>query len=111
MSVLLATTTIDILQPSAEEDWGGAPDRSSYTPLATGIRAHMSSPSGAAIAASEGSAVGIQYRLLCDIAPIENQSLIIDNRTGDTYQVDWWQSRPEPMAHIVAGVSRTEHIF
>lgn len=111
MSILLATTTITVSTPFVEEDWGGAPSYSTFVPIATGIRAHLSAPSGAAVAASEGSSVGIQYTLLCDpSAPIESNSLITDDRTGDVYQVDWWQSRPEPLAHIVAGVSRSASV-
>lgn len=110
MSIVIATTTVSISTPTSTDDWGSGTDRATYAPIATGVRAHLSAPSGAAVAASEGSSVGIQYRLLCDLAPLADDALVTDDRTGDVYQVDWWQSRPHPIAHIVAGISKATSV-
>ena len=115
MSILYPTTTITVLQPGGSgsdddtDDWGGAPDpETGYSARETGVRAHLSSPSGAASFSQEGSTVTAQFRLLCDPVTLNENDRIRDERTGLEYQVDWCLDRPEPMAHVVAGVSRSE---
>lgn len=112
--ILLATTTIALLGaieddvPGDPDDWGGAPDPTTgYGVVASGIRAHLSAPSGSAGHAPEGSTVTAQYRLIADPCAIVDDMRIRDESTGLEYQVDWALPRPEPMAHVVAGVSRT----
>lgn len=114
MAILLATTTVSLLGvteddlPSDPDDWGGAPDPTTgYAPVASGIRAHLSAPSGAAAFSSEGSSVTAQYRLIADPCAIADNMRIRDEMTGLEYQVDWSMTRTEPMAHVIAGVSRT----
>jgi hypothetical protein len=114
VSILWPTTTIALLaatqddSPDDADDWGGAPDpETGYTKVATGIRAHLSAPNAAASFASEGSSVTAQYRLLADPCDIIDNMRIRDEVTGLEYQVDWCLPRPEPMAHVVAGISRT----
>jgi hypothetical protein len=114
MGILWPTTTIALLAaseddvPDSDDDWGGAPDpETGYTKVAIGIRAHLSAPSGAAAFGQEGSSVTAQYRLLADPCPIVDNMRLRDEVTGLEYQVDWCLPRPEPMAHVVAGISRT----
>lgn len=114
MSILFATTAISLLSPSeddlpdSDDDWGGAPSRATgYTPTLTGIRAHLSAPSGNAAYAQEGSGVAVQYRLICDPVALVPAMLVRDDGTGEVYQVDWCLTRPEPLAHTVAGISKT----
>lgn len=114
MAILLPTTRISLLGvveddvPGSEDDWGGAPDpETGYAVVASGIRAHLSAPSANAAFTPGGSAVTTQFRLLADPCAITDDMRIIDEITGDTYQVDWSLHRPEPMAHVVAGVSRS----
>jgi len=114
MAVLYATTTISLLaasqddMPNDPDDWGGAPDpETGYATVATGIRAHLSAPSGAAVFGQEGSSVTAQYRLLADPCALADNMRIKDEITGLQYQVDWSMARPEPLAHVIAGVSRT----
>ena len=111
--ILLASTTISLLGtieddvPGDPDDWGGAPDpETGYGVVAKGIRAHLSAPSGAAAFSQEGSSVTAQYRLLADPCAITDNMRIRDEVTGLEYQVDWSMTRPAPMAHVIAGVSR-----
>jgi hypothetical protein len=113
MAILWPTTTVALLAPSEDDlpdspdDWGGAPDpETGYGVVARGIRAHLSSPSGAAAFSQEGNSVTAQYRLLADPCDIVDNMRIRDELTGLEYQVDWSLPRPEPMAHVIAGVSR-----
>jgi hypothetical protein len=112
--ILLATTTVGLLAaheddvPGDPDDWGGAPDPTTgYSKVATGIRAHLSAPSAAAAFSSEGSSVTAQYRMIADPCRIEDNMRVVDELTGLQYQVDWSMARGEPMAHVIAGLSRT----
>lgn len=113
MGILFPTTTIELRSPTQDDlpdspdDWGGAPDRTTgYSPTAKGIRAHLSSPSASATVGQEGSSVTAQYRLIADPCPIADNMLVRDEVTGLEYQVDWSMQRPDPMAHVVAGLTR-----
>lgn len=113
MAILWPTTTIALLaaseddMPGSPDDWGGAPDpETGYSKVAGGIRAHLSAPSGAAAFSQEGNSVTAQYRLIADPCAIADNMRIRDELTGLEYQVDWALPRPEPLAHVIAGVSR-----
>jgi hypothetical protein len=113
VSILFATTQVSLLSPAeddlpdSDDDWGGAPDpETGYATVARGIRAHLSAPSASATFAQEGSSVAAQFRLLVDPCAIAENMRVKDEVTGLEYQVDWCLPRPEPMAHVVAGVSR-----
>jgi hypothetical protein len=114
MAILFPTTTVALLAASADDlpdspdDWGGAPDpETGYAVVARGIRAHLSAPSGAATFGQEGSTVTEQYRLVADLCPLTESMRVRDETTGNEYQVDWCMPRPEPLAHMVAGLSKT----
>jgi hypothetical protein len=104
MSILFPTTTIQMMQPG-EDDWGGAPDPSTYTPVGSPVRAHLSSPSGQAAAAQNGSTSTVTYRLLCDPCDLKPDMQVKDLGSGVVYQVDWCQPKPGPMPHTVAGLT------
>jgi hypothetical protein len=105
-SVALKAASQDDL-PGSPDDWGGAPDpETGYATVARGIRAHLSAPSAQAVFGQEGSSVTAQYRLLCDPCALSDDMRVVDELTGLEYQVDWALPRPEPMAHVVAGLTR-----
>lgn len=111
--ILMPTTTIALLgvvqddSPEDDDDWGGAPDPTTgYGVVASGIRAHLSAPSAAAASAQEGNTTRVQFRLLADPCDIVDNMRIRDEQTGEEYQVDWSLTRPEPLSHVIAGVSK-----
>jgi hypothetical protein len=111
--ILFSTTTVSLLAASEDDvpgdpdDWGGAPDpQTGYLRVAEGIRAHLSAPSANANFGQEGSTVTVQYRLLVDPCPLGDNMRVRDESTGLEYQVDWTLPRPEPLAHVVAGLTR-----
>lgn len=99
----VASTTVALLVPSAD-DWGGA--GSVWTTVGTGIRAHLSALSGAASSAQEGQGSAVTHRLLCDPAAVTPDMRVLDETTGETYQVDWVQAKPRPLGHVAAGLHR-----
>jgi hypothetical protein len=108
--IVLATTTIDVLSPGASdteaEDWGGAPDSDTgYAPVRTGVRAHLSSPTGAQSASVEGNMVINFFRLVADPCGLQPNNRVKDNSTGVVYDVQWCQERGAPIPHTVAGLT------
>jgi hypothetical protein len=111
--ILFATTQISLKSasqddlPDSPDDWGGAPDpETGYATVARGIRAHLSAPSAQAVFSVESSLVSATYRLLCDPCDLQDDMRVVDEMTGLEYQVDWALPRPEPLAHVVAGLTR-----
>lgn len=111
--ILIPTTTVSLLQPGAAgtsddtDDWGGAPDpETGYSPAETGIRAHLSAPSGSQVAAPEGSSVEIQFRLIADPCGIADNMQVRDDTTGEVYAVAWSLRRGQPIPHVVAGLTK-----
>lgn len=111
MSIPFPTTTVTLLKsdvtPGGEDDWGSGQDVSTFKPHVTGIRAHLSAPGANAAFQSSGSTVAYEFRLLLDPCDLSEDMQVLDEDTGDQYQVNWRVHRPEPMAHVVAGVSRS----
>jgi hypothetical protein len=116
MALPFPTTRISLLQPrdadSDSDDWGTAPDPDGgYGVVASGIRAHLSgSGSGSATSSSSGGEGGselVRYRLLCDPCELAANMRVRDDVTGLVYDVAWVTPRPEPMSHLVAGVTRS----
>lgn len=112
MSIPLSTTTVALLQPGTSstsddtDDWGGAPDpETGYTPAATGIRAHLSAPSANANFGQEGSTVSTQIRMVADPCDIHANYRVLDETTGETYDVAWVLSRGAPIPHVAAGLT------
>lgn len=104
------TTTVDLLSPGVDdtegEDWGGAPDsETGYVPVVTGVRAHLSAPSGTQSAVQEGSTMVTTFRLIADPCDLHANYRIKDNSTGVTYDVAWVLSRGFPIPHVVAGLT------
>jgi hypothetical protein len=111
MSIVLATTKVTLLQPGTDstaddtDDWGGAPDPvTGYTPAASGIRAHLSSPSANANFGQEGNTVSAQFRMVADPCDLRSNMQVKDETTGEVYSVAWVLKRGDPIPHVVAGL-------
>ena len=114
MSVPLATGTVTLLSPAtgeasqSAENWR---DDANYVPVATGIPARLSGPSSSRGYSPEGSATPYTYRLIADPCPLTDDMRVIDDRTGDVYQVNTaWQVVdfiPQTLADMVRVSSGT----
>lgn len=74
------------------------------TTIASGVRAHLSAPSGTE-QQQTGSAETVTWRLLCDPTDLHHADLIIDEPTGQRFDVEWTRAKPGlGLDHTVAGV-------
>jgi hypothetical protein len=114
----LPTTTITLLAPvppeDQEDDWGTGPDPASgFTAVASGVRAHLSSrmniatPSAFGQFTSGGNTQQLKFRMICDPCELTPDMRVLDETTGEEYDVAWVMPRPEPMSHIVSSVTRS----
>lgn len=87
MSVLLPTTTVAISDASTPEPF----ETTTYTARASGVAAHISSPSGSERAGSDGGE-RIDAVLLCDTTVARNDR-VTDELTGAVYRVAWVHER------------------
>lgn len=92
MPVPLHTTTVSVLRVPAD------PARDPYDPqpepevIASGIRAHIASPSGREHTAG-GSQEVVEFRLTCDLTDLTHTDRVLDDRTGAVYEVTWARQR------------------
>lgn len=105
--ITLATTTVDISAPADHDDeWSPL----SYVPLASDVRATVSSPIGDHLRTLGADSVLIDAILNCD--PIDvpaddlNGCIVVDNETGQLYAIEWATSRTDALGlgHIHAGM-------
>lgn len=90
----LATTTISIKRPSVGTDidpWVSGDD-SADTTVATGIGAHISTPSGFERAVG-GSMENVTFHLNAEVCDLTNTDRVYDERSGLTYEVVWVEPR------------------
>ena len=87
MSVLLPTTTVTVADASTPEPF----ETTTYTARASGVAAHISSPSGSERAGSDGGE-RIDAVLLCD-ATVARNDRVTDELTGAVYRVAWVHDR------------------
>ncbi|MFA7297319.1 MAG: hypothetical protein WC211_09090 [Dehalococcoidia bacterium] len=92
MAVPLHTTTVSVLRLPAD------PSRDPYdaqpTPevVASGIRAHISSPSGRE-RVEGGSQEVVEFRLTCDPVDLRHTDQVQDEQTSALYEVTWARTR------------------
>lgn len=92
MAIKLATTTITVSRVPVD------PTRDSYDAppaavvVASGVRAHISSPSGTETQLGGTQAVE-NFRIDCDPVDATHVDTVTDERTGVTYEVLWAVSR------------------
>lgn len=100
----LATTTITVRSAGSGEPYE-APSGAAV--LATGVPAHLSSPSGLERLEGGGQQV-IDKRLLADpTLTLDHTMTVVDDGTGATYTVVWVDNREGlGLDHVVAGLRR-----
>ena len=106
MSVPLHTTTITVLRVPAN------PARDPYDAkpvaelIASGIRAHISTPRGREQTAG-GSQEVVEFRLSCDSVDLRHTDQVRDEQTDALYEVTWARDRqglgPD---HVEAGLKQ-----
>lgn len=95
-----ATTTVAVIAPATGDDTV-APGAGAT--VASGVRAHFSSPTG-----TETGAERVDSRLLCDPIPdLHHRHVVFDEVTFDRWSVEWVDQRSGVgLDHTVAGVNR-----
>lgn len=91
MTIPLATTTITVLRPSlSNDDYYDL--RTAGPVVAANVRAHISEPSGI-----EGLIGGrteqTRFPFNSDICDLSGHDLVVDDTTGNTYEVVWVRKR------------------
>jgi hypothetical protein len=88
----LATTTVSIdrVPLSATRDSYDVPPAASQ--VATGVRAHLSAPSGREVLAGASKEI-VDRHLDCDVADLLHGDTVTDLTTGTTYTVVWVHKR------------------
>lgn len=110
----LATTTIAVRRVTADLSTVD-PYEATAAPetVASGVRAHISTPSGRERIAGTGAQEDVSFRLDCD--PIDvglrNTDLIDDEFTGTSYAVVWAEPRAGlGLDHIEAALRKVEGV-
>lgn len=101
----VATTTISVTRPTVADDpYDGA---ATSATVASKVRAHISTPSGREQQRG-GSQESIDLRLDCDSVDLQHTDVVVDDTTGETFQVVWAESRVGlGLDHVEAGLRRT----
>lgn len=92
MAVLLYTTTISVLRVPADSARDPYDAQPAAEVVASGIRAHISSPSGREHTEG-GSQEVVEFRLSCDPVEIRHTDRVQDEQTGAVYEVTWARER------------------
>lgn len=88
--MLLATTTVRVERPAQD---GDPYESTSSSTLADGVPAHISTPSGADLRIG-GKTEVVDAILLAPKCPVlVRTDLVVDETTGDTWQVTWTRVR------------------
>lgn len=91
MSIPIATTTISV-ERSDQDGTKDAYDGVSYSTVFSGIRAVIGSPSGAETNAA-GSSEDVGARLNCDPIDLRHGDRVVDDQTGERWEVTWTRRR------------------
>lgn len=91
MSIPLHTTTVTV-ERSDQDGTKDALDGVTWATLATGVRAVISAPSGSENIGN-GSSEDVIARLVCDPTDLRHSDRIVDDTTGDRYEVAWTRRR------------------
>lgn len=92
MPVPLHTTTISVLRVPADSTRDPYDPQPAPTVVASGVRAHISSPRGREQTAG-GSQEVVEFRLTCDPVDLRHTDQVQDEQTGAVYDVTWARSR------------------
>ena len=114
--ILLATTPITVTRRTATDltdPYDAVDDSDSSEPqvIASGVRAHIGSPSGAEIVAG-GSQEITTLQLLCDPIDLRHGDTVEDEKTGERYRAEWVQGRMDGIGldHTKARMKRVRGI-
>lgn len=95
MSIPLASTTISVLRSSQTaqyvEPYGGDVSRG-WKITAKGVRAVIGAPGGSEIVRG-GEQEVVMYSLHCDPVNIDHTSRVLDEKTGEQFEVVWIKKR------------------
>lgn len=94
MAIPLATTTITVERVAllATADPYDAATASPET-VATGVRAHLSSPGGLETQRGQSAQEDVAWRLACDPCDMTNDCVVVDDATGDRFEIEWARLR------------------
>lgn len=103
MTLPMSTTKITVLKSAqaasstVEDPWeagsgGAATPGDSYTAEATGIAAHISNPTGFERNAG-GAQESVTFDFYADLCDMNNLDRVLDERTGDVYEVVYVRQR------------------
>lgn len=99
----LATTTITVLAPT-----GDAYERGTPSEVFTGVRAHIGEPGGSDLRTGTDQEQ-VDARLDADPIALTKDHLVVDDTTGETYEVVWTRRRVGlGLDHTVAGLHATK---
>lgn len=115
MAVMLPTTTISVLRrpvdpdmDSGDEDQG--PYSEQYLVVAKKVRADISSPGGSWSRQLGGSELKADAMLIADPCDLQDEDVILDERTGLRYSMSWFFNYDAP-GHLIkssqAALTRT----
>ncbi len=106
MSIAVATTTITVLAVDEPEPGEGRTE----TTIAAGVRAAIGSPSGVETVRPGGGQTVTTARLSCDPVNMPHTAIVVDESTGERWEVTWALSRTgmPGLEHVEAQITRTQ---
>ena len=106
MSIPLATTQISVLRVAADPARDPYDAKPAAAVIASGIRAHISTPNGREQTAG-GSQEVVEFRLSCDPVDLRHTDQVQDEATGAVYEVTWARAREGlGLDHVEAGLKQ-----
>lgn len=102
----LATTTITVERTAllATDDPYDTPTASPET-VASGVRAHLSTPGGFEVQRGATQQEDVAWRLACDPCDMTADCVVVDDATGDRFEIEWARLRTGlGIDHIEAGL-------
>lgn len=106
----LATTTVTVSRPGSDAYDDGYSTVTAPTQVAAGVRAHLSAPAGSE-RVQGGQAETVEWRLSADPVDLRHGDTLVDDRTGDRFQVVWARTRNTlGLAHTVAGLTQSSGV-
>ena len=110
MSILLATTQISVLRVAADSARDPYDAQPAPAVLASGVRAHISTPNGREQTAG-GSQEVVEFRLSCDPVDLRHTDQVQDKQTDALYEVTWARLRQGlGLDHVEAGLKQVSGV-
>lgn len=108
----LATTTITVQRTAllATADPYDAVTAAPET-VASGVRAHLSAPGGFETQGGQSAQEDVTWRLSCDPCEINSECVVVDDTTGDTFEIEWARLRTGlGLDHVEAGLRQVSGV-